>query len=140
MFNIVTKSSGIVITGLEIEMNFNWEWAKVYIYTRDGSYVGHENSEDGWTLVNNSFYYIHFANGLGEFTPVPNLSPISIPANSVKGFYVTLPTNFGVVMGKDMPTASDENLDIVPGVSIGYSFNESTDNYSFSGGIHYRVQ
>jgi hypothetical protein len=94
MFNVVTKSSGILITGMEIEMNFKWEWTKIYVYTKDGSYEGFENDENSWTPENGgSFYRIQYANGLDEFTPIPNFSPIYIPPNTVKGFYVTIPAN-----------------------------------------------
>ena len=140
MFNIVTKSSGVLITGIDIEMNFKWNWTKIFVYTRDGSYEGHENDDDGWTLDGGSFYRIERANGLDSFTPIPKLTPISIPPNTVKGFYVTIPAGFGVVMGRNMTIASDEFLDIVPGISKGYPFNWTNDNYSFSGGFHYKVQ
>ena len=123
--------------------HFEWNETKIFVYTRDGSYEGFENDADGWSQENSQngkgFYKVKQAKGLGKFTEVPKFLPIDIPANTIKGFYVSIPAAFGMVLGKNMTTASDKFLDIVPGVGKGYPFDWTNTNVSWSGALHYLI-
>ena len=102
-------------------------YGNVEIYTRQGSYQGHEQSRVGWTLVyNNTVEH----NKRGEATELGELeNKVQILANSTQGFYITSTRSLLYISGTSelQPFTRDDVLTVFEGVGT---------EGSFAGAIH----
>ena len=83
MFDIITLSDPVVITGFDLNLDFTDE-RTIRIYYRLGTSVGYETNESAWTL--HGEYDVTGA-GVGSPTHI-DFSSILIPADTTYGFYV----------------------------------------------------
>ena len=96
----------------------------VKVYTRVGSYSGHEQSSDGWELIYDNPSLAHKRRGepteLGEFE-----TGISVAGDTIQSFFVT--STMGLVYEEGTaefaPFASDESLVILEGIGTGDEFS-----------------
>jgi hypothetical protein len=92
MFDLTALTfQGLTIDGWQINLGndvTNATPVEVSIYWREGSYVGHESSPDGWTLLG-AVNVLSW--GPNQATPVP-LGGLAIPGGATRGIFIT--TNF----------------------------------------------
>ncbi|KAL9181023.1 hypothetical protein ACHAXT_009828 [Thalassiosira profunda] len=99
----------------------------VKVYTRDGSYSGHVQSSDGWTLIYDNPALVHNRRGqpteLGDFD-----SAVSVDGGSVRSFFVVSSKNVVYQEGtaEGAPFAEDESLVIFEGIGTADRFGRGT--------------
>jgi hypothetical protein len=88
MFDVTTfgKSLNVTAFNVNVESDANAAAVGVSVYTRPGSYVGHDSSSAGWTLVGTAFVT---SQGINQATFV-DMPDFSLAASTVTGFYVTV--------------------------------------------------
>ncbi len=94
--------------------------ANIEVYSRDGGYIGFENTPSAWTLIGK---YTVLSKGLGTPTPIP--SKMSIPAGKTYGLYVqtTSAPSFYLQYGNlSSSTISDATLQITTGIGMGLNW------------------
>jgi hypothetical protein len=89
MFDVTTSSSGLTITGLDVNIDSPGASVPISVYTRTGSYTASETSSAGWTLEG-TVSVISAGSNTPTFVGIPNFT---IAANAVTGFYVTINQN-----------------------------------------------
>ncbi len=140
MFDIeVIGVKGIMIDSFDINLTGT---ADIYIYYKDGSYVGSETTASDWTLAG----MVPSVVGLGQDIPTPvNIGGIWLNTARTYGLYVTTePTGF------NHPTISlfytngnneytDANLKLTTGIGLGgYTLFEYTyPDRTWNGTIYY---
>ena len=120
MFTVEAKRN-IVVSSFAINSSSRGEGA-VKVYTRTGSYNGHEKSSEGWELIYDNAV-MHAPRGqpteLGEFQ-----KKVMIPEGVSQSFFVSSSQNLvyksGTQEGKAF--ASDESLSILEGIGTDVTF------------------
>ena len=137
---VVKALHDLDVTSLDINTMFR-AMSAVRVYTRAGSYNGHESSNNGWELVyDNPSTQM---NGRGRATKLEKFDiAVSISSGQYQSFYVwaeqKLVYKRGSVEGR--PFVSDDNLVIYEGIGLKGHFGEV--RYSprlWSGVITYRT-
>ncbi len=89
MFDLkATNAAGLTVSGWQINLNDEVTASTpvtVRIYRRVGSFVGHENSPDGWALLGTADVLSWGAN---QATPVP-IGGLSLPFDQTVGVFIT---------------------------------------------------
>jgi len=138
MFDLaVIGSSPIVINSLDV--NVNGSNCQISVYYRTGTYVGHESSSTGWTLISTVGVT---PVGLNMPTPV-NINDVTLAVGQTYGFYVTISNyasvtaDFNYTDGSN--TYSDANLQLTTGIGKGEpDFTGDTFTpRTWNGTIHY---
>ncbi len=123
MFDVVALHP-ITITGLAINL-FSGRLHTFEIYGRSGTWVGHQDSSAGWTLLGSTS-----VNSAGNDVPttIPISLHVSLAAGDRYAFYATS-TNWYVVYTNGSAVgnvfASDTNLQILEGAGKGYPFGDT---------------
>ncbi|MBW2456448.1 MAG: hypothetical protein JRI68_18165 [Deltaproteobacteria bacterium] len=136
MFDIVALNA-VEILGFDANLNSGAHTMEVHY--RVGSFVGHESSATGWTLIGTGT-----TNSTGTEVPTPvNVAVnVSIPQGQTYGFYVTTQgTSNRYINGTSVGTvfASDPNIQVLEGVGKSYPFGSTNTTRVFSGTVHYEV-
>jgi len=98
--------------------------ARVLLYTKVGSYVGHETNETDWTLVIDDTDVV----GEGQGNPTSLLldTPVVIPAGRKQAFYLTINNNNDILStpgtSEGALYVSDNNLEVYEGIAVSYPF------------------
>lgn len=140
MFDLVGRKT-IDITSLDIH-TVSTNTVNVVIWTRSGSYVGHEAGSAGWTKVVDTSV---LGQGISNRTPLPLESfshPIRVQAGAMQAMYVTLTTpdirysehdELGAVF------AGNDDLDLFVGIGIKYPWGDVFSPRAFNGVLHYQI-
>ena len=105
------------------------------VFTRDGSYSGHVQSSDGWTLIYDNPALVHNRRGqpteLGDFD-----SAVSIEGGNIRSFFVTSSKNLVYQEGtaEGALFAEDESLLIYEGIGTADRFGRGTFSPRVFGG------
>ena len=137
---VVKALHDLDITSLDINTMFRAMGA-VRVYTRTGSYNGHESNSNGWELVYDN--PLTQMNGRGRATKLEKFDKVvTLSSGQYQSFYVwaeqKLVYKRGSVEGR--PFVSDDNLVIYEGIGLKGHFGEV--RYSprvWSGVITYRI-
>lgn len=140
MFDLaVIGSSPIVINSLDV--NVDGSNCQISVYYRTGSYVGHESSSAGWTLISTVSIV---PQGLDVPTQV-NINDVTLAIGQTYGFYVTISNYASVAASMNYTdgsnTYSDANLQLTAGIGKGEpDFTGSTFTPRiWNGTIHYTL-
>lgn len=137
MFSIEAKRD-VSISSLVINAMSRGE-GEVKVYSRTGSYLGHELSSEGWELIYLNGAVVHNKRGvpteLGSFQ-----NAVSIKSGAIQSFYVTstlgLVYNAGTKEGA--PLSSDSSLVIHEGVGTTGDFSGTIHRpRAFGGAVRY---
>ncbi|HPF86573.1 MAG TPA: hypothetical protein PK537_00800 [Candidatus Limiplasma sp.] len=136
MFDVeVLSSSDVSITAFDV--NIQTGITTVYVYYREGSYVGYETNSSAWTLAGSAA-----VSGMGENNPTHfTIDDIRLTAGNTYGFYITANPATGIEIKYTDGTGSyaDANLKITCGAGLGYLFAGSTIHQDriWNGTIYY---
>jgi hypothetical protein len=140
MFDLaVIGGSPITINSLDV--NVNGSNCQISVYYRTGSYVGHESSPTGWTLISTLN-----VNPIGLNMPTPlDINDVTLAVGQTYGFYVTI-SNYASVAAdlnytNGSNTYSNPNLQLTAGIGKGEpDFTGSTFTpRTWNGTIHYTL-
>ena len=123
MFDIKGRSN-IEISSLGIHTYLNDTDVTIDLYIRSGSYVGYEDSLDGWELRGGNITVV--GNGMGNPTYLPygSFEPILLKEQEVLGIYITctdgpyLRSSMGDVEGN--PSSANPDMVIYEGIGKRY--------------------
>ena len=134
----VTALSDVTITSLDLNMLHGS--ANCTVYYKIGKYTGFETMSEYWTPI---FQGVIEGEGNGVATPLDSsdFSAVSIPAGSVRSFYVTLDKpnlRYSVGTGENSLAASNNDLEIYTGLGTAYpEFSNYVSNRLWNGSIRY---
>ena len=109
---------------------------EVKVYTRNGSYTGHESSEQGWNLIYSNQAVVHKKRGqpteLGDFS-----KPVMIKSGDIQSFFVHSSNSLVYTAGtKEGDTyVSDDSIVIYEGIGTTGIFSGVTYSPRVWGGI-----
>lgn len=109
-------SQGLNIDSLAVNIGATFGTpANIEVYSKDGTYVGYENSASAWTLVGK---YTVSSRGTGAPTNIP--AKLRVEAGKTTGLYVqtTNAPNFYLQYGNGSNVYNDGNLQIITGAGI----------------------
>mmetsp|Transcript_51607 Transcript_51607/g.154938 ORF Transcript_51607/g.154938 Transcript_51607/m.154938 type:complete len:347 (-) Transcript_51607:152-1192(-) len=144
MLDIFAKNS-ILIQGLDIHVKK--KQVTVTIYTRPGSYVGHETDKNGWTLMLPPTT-LH-GQGKGRLASIPSsrFIPMLIEAGRTRAFYIKLTTadllySKTAVSGVGDVLASNTDLNVLVGAGLGSAtFGKAVfEPRAWNGAVKYKVE
>jgi len=138
MFDVVTLGGALTVTGFDLNLNTG-SW-NIEIYTRPGSWVGHNTSSAGWTLVDTIANVT--SNGMNNHTFV-DVTDFTLAALSTTGLYITTtaPSSLamlytdGTAVGNT--AAQNSDLQILEGAGIAYPFSDEFEPRVWNGTIYY---
>ena len=109
----------------------------VEVWTRPGSYVGHEKNRSAWHRIAKTSV---LGRGEGQLTPLPKdaFDPIRIQAGETQGMYVTLLTA-EIRYSKGSVYVSNDDLSITQGVGVSYPFKNTFQPRNWEGQIKYTL-
>ena len=111
----------------------------IEIYFRAGTYVGHESSATGWTLVGSAAVT---STGVTKLTPVPIALALQLVGGQTYGFYITTTGGVGSMKYTNGTAvgnvyASDANLQIKEGWGGKYPFSTANTPRVWNGKLVY---
>jgi len=136
MFDIVALKN---VEILSFDANLGVGAHTMEVHYRQGSFVGHESSSSGWTLIGTAT-----TNATAQDAPTPVNVPVnvSIPQGQTYAFYVTTQgTSNRYINGTSVGNvfASDQNIQVLEGVGKSYPFASTFTTRNYSGTVHYEV-
>lgn len=148
MFDIVAKTADVTIYEMNIHSVTN-AYTRYEIWTREGSYIGHENSSYGWTMIGCSTL---LGAGKGMRTNIPTFAPIDISTTSssssnTKSVYITLVAPGAVLQytpgtaggGGKAVAAENDYLQILEGAGKTYPFYNTYPDRIWNGVLYFGV-
>jgi hypothetical protein len=149
MFSIRTKAKSIDITTFELDVNVDRALAEgsldVEVYTIAEGFASFVNDPSAWTPLTTTVG-VPIPGGGGLLIPVQDFMPISMKADELRSFYITMkgPYIDNRVMGLDGTGDLDQDLDLLR-LDVGaglseYKFPAKFDtmtNPKFAGVIHF---
>ena len=140
MLDLRTRKT-IDITSLDIH-TVSTNTVNVEVWTRPGSYVGHETDSRGWIKVVDTSV---LGQGIGNRTPLPLDAfshPIRVQAGATVAMYVTLTTpdirysehhELGAIF------AGNDDLDVFVGIGTKYPWGDVFSPRAFNGALQYQI-
>lgn len=139
---IVEPKTDLTVTSLSFH-TASRDLLPIFVYTKEGTYVGSDRSILNWTLIANVTVQ---GQGFGNPTPIPSAAFDQTPlkAGAVTSFYVTA-INKRIVMsgGRAVSVKLHESwsenseLSILTGYAVTGLFGRSYKPYAWNGQIHY---
>jgi hypothetical protein len=143
MFDVTTFDAPVRMTSLDIHTQDTTGNRTLQVYTRPGTYVGHESSSAGWTLHS----LVPGITGQGHYTPTSvDIHDLYLPAGTTTGLYVTFESgNLGYTNPVNAPgtlttyggPANHLQLDL--GAGLTYPFGTLYSPRIWNGTVHYDV-
>jgi hypothetical protein len=139
MFDVVTLGNALNVTGFDLNLD-GGSWG-IEIYTRAGTWVGHNGSSAGWTLVDS----VANVTSNGANNPTHILGDFTLAGTSTTALYITttstatggmLYTN-GIAVGNIL--AQNANIEILEGAGIMYPFSTLFTPRDWNGTIYYQT-
>ena len=140
MFDVRALADDVYVTSFDISSYVFDQQGDVKVYTRAGSYVSHEGSADGWTLIYDKSDVQQQGRGvvtaLGDFAEA-----VKIPGGSVQSFYVWTEKKVVYTKGNTVGDvfAKDDNLEFYEGIGLSHFFGSSYSPRVWNGSIHYHT-
>ena len=140
MFDVRALADDVYVTSFDINSYASNQQGAVKVYTRAGSYVSHEDSDEGWTLIYDQSDVQQKGRGveteLGDFAEA-----VRIPGGSVQSFYVWAEKRVVYTKGNTIGDvfAKDDNLEFYEGIGISHFFGSSYSPRVWNGNIHYHT-
>ena len=141
MFDVQAKNP-VTIRGIDFN-TVNKEETRVEVWTKTGSYIGHEQARQAWTLLTNGTV---IGKGLDRPTPIPPaiFTSVAVLANETRAFYVTCLD--GPCQRYSLATnglQDFENTDLTlfkngTAKSLGFDGTEYSPR-TFNGALHYAI-
>jgi hypothetical protein len=131
MFDVIAANS-LIINSFDINVGTN-PAIPVEVYYRAGSYVGHDTSAAGWTLLGTQT-----VTGLGNNAHTPlNIGGLVLNAGSTTALYLTSNTSSDFQYTNGTTDYSNADMTIVHGVGKSYLFASSFSPRIWNGVIYY---
>ena len=141
MFDVKAKANGVAIRGLDVNVDASGEGGARYVevWTKEGSFRGHEEREGAWRLWLNET--VPAAYGAGAPTHVsPRSNPLTLSANERRAFYVIAPAGDlrHSARGDRWYYIDREMVIYADGAARGRGFGGATEpSRSFNGALYY---
>ncbi len=139
LFDVVVLGNALTVTAFDL--NLSTGPYTIEIYTRSGTWVGHDTSSAGWTLVDS------IANVTGNGLNVPtfvDVNDFTLPGHSTTGLYVTTTAPSSLAMNYTSGSgalgdivAQNADLQILEGAGIIYPFGQDFIPRIWNGTIVY---
>ncbi|MDY0170317.1 MAG: PEP-CTERM sorting domain-containing protein [Thermoguttaceae bacterium] len=138
MFDVTTFDNPVRITSLDINSYDPYTNGTLRVYTRTGTYAGHETSAEGWTLHS----VVPGIAAQPRSTPTPvDIRDLYLPAGTTTGLYVTYESGYLSYTNTPATTYGGpaEQLQLDLGVAVSYPFNERYYPRIWNGTVYYDV-
>jgi hypothetical protein len=135
MFDVVTKSGALTVTGFDLHINPGTY--TVELYKKNGTWVGSNNNAGAWTLLDSAS--LTSVGGSTFF----DVADFGLTAMSTNGLYITatVPNSgiFAYTNGTAVGNVFVENgaMQILEGAGISYAFGATFTPRIWNGTIHY---
>ncbi len=137
MFDVVARKD-LVLTEVEIH-TYATTFLDVEVWTRLGTFQGNENERSRWDLIKSERVLGRGA-GKGTRIRIPN---VEIRAQKTRSFYITAANGGSLAYSKGSAVGtvyvSNEDLQIMEGVSKAYQFGTTFLNRRWNGVLRYEI-